>query len=143
MNMLIYLVKTVLISGLLFGYYWLFLRNRFFHGFNRLFLLTIPALALTLPVLHLSIPCILVSRRGQLPDPPARCRRRHPGRSGNRLRQPKRNRRTILAIRYWNHFRTRFGNSSASFLQEPAIFAPASRRYTKNATAGSHHLFCF
>ena len=28
MNILIYLIKTVLVSGLLSGYYWLFLRNR-------------------------------------------------------------------------------------------------------------------
>jgi len=56
MNILIYIIKTVLISGLLLGYYWLFLRNRFFHGFNRFFLLAIPVLGLVLPILHLSIP---------------------------------------------------------------------------------------
>ncbi|HEY4937207.1 MAG TPA: M56/M15 family metallopeptidase, partial [Puia sp.] len=56
MNILIYLIKTVLVSGLLFGYYWLFLRNRFFHGFNRFFLLVIPALSLLLPALHFNLP---------------------------------------------------------------------------------------
>jgi N-acetylmuramoyl-L-alanine amidase len=56
MNILIYLIKTVLISGLLFGYYWLFLRNRFFHGFNRYFLLSVPVLSLLLPALHLHLP---------------------------------------------------------------------------------------
>ncbi len=43
-------------SGLLFGYYWLFLRNRFFHGFNRFYLLSIPILSFILPALHLSLP---------------------------------------------------------------------------------------
>ena len=128
MNMLIYIIKTVLISGLLLGYYWLFLRNRFFHGFNRLFLLTIPALALILPVLHLSIPVFWNPGAAGSPIRLLGVGRRHPGRSGNRLRQPKRSRRTILAIGYRNYFRTRFGNSPASFLQEPAISVPASGR---------------
>ena len=56
MNILIYLIKTILVSGLLFGYYWLFLRNRIFHGFNRYFLLSIPVLSFLLPALHLSLP---------------------------------------------------------------------------------------
>src|ERR1700676_21666 len=56
MTMLIYLIKTVLISGLLFGYFWLFLRNRFFHSFNRLFLISIPILSFLLPVLHFNLP---------------------------------------------------------------------------------------
>lgn len=56
MNILLYLIKTVLITGLLFGYYWLFLRNRFFHSFNRYFLLSIPILSFLLPGLHLTLP---------------------------------------------------------------------------------------
>ena len=56
MNILLYLIKTVLITGLLFGYYWLFLRNRFFHSFNRYFLLSIPILSFLLPALHLTLP---------------------------------------------------------------------------------------
>jgi len=56
MNILIYLIKMVLISGMLLGYYWLFLRNRFFHGFNRYFLLSIPVLSFLLPALHLNMP---------------------------------------------------------------------------------------
>ena len=56
MNILIYLIKTILISGLLFGYYWLILRNRLFHGFNRYFLLSVPVLSFLLPALHLSLP---------------------------------------------------------------------------------------
>jgi len=49
----IYLVKTTLLSGALFGYYRWFLRDRCFHGFNRFFLLSIPLLALALPFIHL------------------------------------------------------------------------------------------
>src|SRR5450755_4708130 len=56
MILLIYIIKTILISGLLFGYYCLFLRNRFFHRFNRFFLLSIPALSLLLPALHFKLP---------------------------------------------------------------------------------------
>ena len=53
---LIYIIKTVLISGLLFSYYWLFLRNRFFHEFNRFFLLSIPLISFLLPSLHFNLP---------------------------------------------------------------------------------------
>ncbi|HXB30549.1 MAG TPA: M56 family metallopeptidase, partial [Puia sp.] len=56
MSILIYLTKTVLVSGLLSGYYWLFLRNRFFHGFNRIYLLSIPILSFLLPALQLRLP---------------------------------------------------------------------------------------
>jgi N-acetylmuramoyl-L-alanine amidase len=56
MSLLIYLIKTVLISGLLLGYYMLFLRNRPFHDFNRYFLLSIPLLGFLLPAFHFNIP---------------------------------------------------------------------------------------
>ena len=42
MTILIYLIKTILVSGLLCGYYILFLKNRSFHGFNRFFLTVHP-----------------------------------------------------------------------------------------------------
>ncbi len=48
-----YLIKVMLISGLLFGYYRLFLRNKFFHQYNRGYLLGITLLSLLLPVLPL------------------------------------------------------------------------------------------
>lgn len=38
-TLLIYSCKLVLITGLLYGYYWFFLRNRYFHRYNRHFLL--------------------------------------------------------------------------------------------------------
>lgn len=47
MIFLSYLGKMVLCSGILLGYYWLFLRNRRFHHYNRFYLLT----ALLLPVI--------------------------------------------------------------------------------------------
>jgi len=50
-----YILKTVFISGFLFAYFWLFLRNRVFHGFNRLFLLCIPLFSLLLPALHFNL----------------------------------------------------------------------------------------
>jgi N-acetylmuramoyl-L-alanine amidase len=56
MTQLIYLLKTVFISGLLFAYFWIFLRNRFFHSFNRLFLICIPVFSFLLPALHFSLP---------------------------------------------------------------------------------------
>jgi TonB family protein len=56
MTILIYLFKTLLISGLLFSYYSLFLKNRPFHSFNRYFLLSIPVLSLLLPVFHFNLP---------------------------------------------------------------------------------------
>jgi N-acetylmuramoyl-L-alanine amidase len=49
----VYLLKIILISGLLYSYYRIFLADRHFHLFNRLFLLCIPLLALTLPFIRL------------------------------------------------------------------------------------------
>ena len=56
MTILIYLIKTILVSGLLCVYYILFLKNRSFHGFNRFFLLFIPVLSFLLPALHFNLP---------------------------------------------------------------------------------------
>jgi TonB family protein len=63
MIVLIYLLKTVLISAVLIGYYWIFLRNRIFHGFNRYVLLSVPVISLLLPVFHFNLP-VLWSRAG-------------------------------------------------------------------------------
>ena len=59
MAILIYLIKTILISGLLFSYYSLFLKNRPFHIFNRYFLLCIPILSLLLPAFRFGFPSFL------------------------------------------------------------------------------------
>jgi N-acetylmuramoyl-L-alanine amidase len=53
---LIYIIQTIFVSGLLFGYYRLFLHNRPFHGFNRFFLLAIPVFSFLLPALHFEMP---------------------------------------------------------------------------------------
>jgi N-acetylmuramoyl-L-alanine amidase len=51
----VYLLKVILLSGLLYGYYRCFLRDRHFHRFNRCFLLCIPALSLAIPLIHLPL----------------------------------------------------------------------------------------
>ena len=56
MNLLIYIIKTIFISGGLLTYYWFFLRNRPFHAFNRYFLLSIPFLSVMIPALHFTPP---------------------------------------------------------------------------------------
>lgn len=48
-----YLAKVVVCSGVLFGYYWFFLRNRVFHGYNRFYLLAAVVLALSLPLIKI------------------------------------------------------------------------------------------
>ncbi|MEO6540576.1 MAG: M56 family metallopeptidase, partial [Ferruginibacter sp.] len=49
-----YLLKVIICSGILFGYYWLFLRNKIFHQYNRFYMLTAMALSLLLPLLKIS-----------------------------------------------------------------------------------------
>jgi TonB family protein len=56
MSILIYIIKTIVISGGLLSYYWFFLRNRSFHVFNRFFLLSIPLLGLLIPAFHFTPP---------------------------------------------------------------------------------------
>lgn len=48
-----YFLKATLCSGILFGYYWFFLRNRAFHSFNRFYLLFTVALSLCLPLIKI------------------------------------------------------------------------------------------
>lgn len=50
MPFLTYLLKVVLCSGLLTGYYFIALRNRAFHQWNRFYLLAAVVLSLTLPL---------------------------------------------------------------------------------------------
>lgn len=49
------IIKMVACSGLLYGYYHLFLRNRRFHRYNRFFLLASVFIALVLPFLHIPV----------------------------------------------------------------------------------------
>lgn len=48
----IYLLKTIIISGLLFSYYWFALRNKRFHYYNRFYLLAAVVLSLVLPLIN-------------------------------------------------------------------------------------------
>lgn len=49
-----YLIKVVICSGLFTGYYWLGLRNKTHHQFNRFYLLFVVLLALILPMIDIS-----------------------------------------------------------------------------------------
>lgn len=49
-GVLLYALKSGCVSGVLMGYYWLFLRDRSFHQYNRVFLLGTVLLAVALPL---------------------------------------------------------------------------------------------
>jgi beta-lactamase regulating signal transducer with metallopeptidase domain len=55
MIILSYLGKMVLCSGVLFGYYYLFLRNKRFHHYNRFFLLGSLVLSVILPLIRIPV----------------------------------------------------------------------------------------
>jgi len=46
-----YVLKTIIISGIFFGYYWIALRNKKFHYYNRFYLLTASIMSLAIPLL--------------------------------------------------------------------------------------------
>ncbi|HNU87969.1 MAG TPA: M56 family metallopeptidase [Ferruginibacter sp.] len=48
-----YMLKVMISSGILLGYYWLFLRNKIFHQYNRFYLLAALSLSLLLPLLKI------------------------------------------------------------------------------------------
>ena len=50
-----YLLKVMVCSAVLFGYYWLLLRNKIFHSYNRFYLLAVVVLSLTLPLVKFTI----------------------------------------------------------------------------------------
>ncbi|HLK30288.1 MAG TPA: TonB family protein [Puia sp.] len=56
MSLILYISKTILISGLLFSYYWFFLRNKIFHQYNRFYLLSIAVISICLPLMNFPIP---------------------------------------------------------------------------------------
>jgi N-acetylmuramoyl-L-alanine amidase len=51
-TILIFLSKSIVISSLLFIYYWLFLRNKKLYQFNRFYLLGIAVVSVLLPFMH-------------------------------------------------------------------------------------------
>jgi hypothetical protein len=50
-----YLLKSMILSGIFFGYYSLFLKNTIYHAYNRFYLLASMALSLVIPFLNLSM----------------------------------------------------------------------------------------
>ena len=50
-----YLLKSMLVSGIFFGYYTLFLKNTIYHAYNRFYLLAAMALSLLIPFFRLPI----------------------------------------------------------------------------------------
>jgi TonB-dependent SusC/RagA subfamily outer membrane receptor len=50
----IYILKMILVSGVLLGYYWFSLRNTRFHHYNRFYLVGVVILSLFLPLLDLN-----------------------------------------------------------------------------------------
>lgn len=49
----LYLAKVILTSGVMFCYYWLFLKDRTFHHYNRFYLLAVFVISLLLPLLKI------------------------------------------------------------------------------------------
>jgi TonB-dependent SusC/RagA subfamily outer membrane receptor len=54
MELFIYLLKSMILSGIFFGYYTLFLKNTIYHAYNRFYLLASMALSLVIPFFKLS-----------------------------------------------------------------------------------------
>ncbi|MDN3654911.1 M56/M15 family metallopeptidase [Ferruginibacter paludis] len=50
-----YVLKVIICSGVLFGYYWLLLRNKIFHQYNRFYLLVTIVLSLLAPLVQINI----------------------------------------------------------------------------------------
>ena len=50
-----YIIKVIICSSVLFGYYWLLLRNKIFHRYNRFYLLSIIAISIITPLVHIDI----------------------------------------------------------------------------------------
>jgi N-acetylmuramoyl-L-alanine amidase len=50
-----YLLKVIICSGILLGYYWLMLRNKIYHRYNRFYLLATAALSLIMPLVQINI----------------------------------------------------------------------------------------
>jgi TonB-dependent SusC/RagA subfamily outer membrane receptor len=54
-ELFIYLVKSMILSGIFFGYYSLFLKNTIYHAYNRFYLLAAMALSLYFPIVTITI----------------------------------------------------------------------------------------
>ena len=54
-ELFMYLLKSMILSGIFFGYYTLFLKNTIYHAYNRFYLLASMALSLVIPFFKLSM----------------------------------------------------------------------------------------
>lgn len=54
-TLLIYFLQVIIASGLLYSYYYFFLRNRKFHQYNRFYLLASTIISLVIPLLQFNI----------------------------------------------------------------------------------------
>lgn len=63
-SVIAFLFKSFVCSALMLGYYWLFLRNRKMHSYNRMYLLSAVVFSLTIPFLHFE----WYTQSQQLPD---------------------------------------------------------------------------
>ena len=54
-DLFMYLLKSMILSGIFFGYYTLFLKNTIYHAYNRFYLLASMALSLAIPFFKLSM----------------------------------------------------------------------------------------
>jgi len=54
-ELFMYLLKSMILSGVFFGYYTLFLKNTIYHAYNRFYLLASMALSLAIPFFKLSM----------------------------------------------------------------------------------------
>jgi len=54
-EILMFLLKSMILSGIFFGYYSLFLKNTIYHAYNRFYLLASMALSLAIPFFKLSM----------------------------------------------------------------------------------------
>ena len=54
-EILLYLLKSTILSGIFFGYYTLFLKNTIYHAYNRFYLLASMALSLVIPFFRMSM----------------------------------------------------------------------------------------
>src|SRR5436190_12912348 len=52
-SLLIYLLQLIIASGILYGYYHLFLRNKKFHQYNRYYLLSATIISIIIPFLQI------------------------------------------------------------------------------------------
>ena len=54
-TLMLYLLKTILISGIMLAYYWIVLRDKKFHYYNRFYLLSASVLSLVIPLLKFNL----------------------------------------------------------------------------------------